>query len=91
LGVEPNQVIEAVERLVGHGQQAPSHPPIMVPRMVQVVEFGVEEKKLLAHPALGTGHLLLGLVREGQGMAITILRSLNIDPEQIRMKTLEMM
>jgi bifunctional DNase/RNase len=89
LGVDPKQISEAVARLVGQGHQAPSSEPIIVPRMVKVVEYSLEAKNELAHPALGTGHFLLGLVREGQGMAITILRTFNVDPEQLRTKTLE--
>jgi bifunctional DNase/RNase len=91
LGVDPKQISEAVMRLVGQGHQAPSTQPIIVPRMVKVVEYSLEAKNELAHPALGTGHFLLGLAREGQGMAITILRSFNVDPEQLRAKTLELL
>lgn len=89
LKVDPKQINEAVVRLVGQEAQSPPSQPIIVPRMVKVVEYSLEAKNQLGHPALGTGHFLLGLVREGHGMAITILRNFNVDPEQLRIKTIE--
>jgi RNA polymerase sigma factor (sigma-70 family) len=90
LGIELEQMMGAMTQLIGRGELAPVGEPMLVPRLAQVLEFAAEEQHKLGHPMIGTGHLLLGLVQEGEGMAITILRHLQVDLDQVRTRTLEL-
>ncbi len=87
LGVEPEQIIRAVERTVGRGERRPFGKPSLAPRTKRVIELAVDEARLMGHHYIGTEHLLLGLVREGEGIAVSILRSLGISLERVRSQT----
>ncbi len=87
LGVEPGQVIRAVERTVGRGERAPFGKPSLAPRTKRVIELAVEEARMMGHHYIGTEHLLLGLVREGEGIAVNVLRGLGINLDRIRTQT----
>jgi ATP-dependent Clp protease ATP-binding subunit ClpC len=62
-----------LERVIGHGQQPTSAAPGLTPRAKRVISLAAEEAKTLRHPYIGTGHLLLGLIREDEGIAGKIL------------------
>ncbi len=87
LGVEPGEIIRAVERTVGRGERRPFGKPTLAPRTKRVIELAVDEARLMGHHYIGTEHLLLGLVREGEGIAVSILRSLGISLERVRSQT----
>ena len=87
LGVEPSQVIRAVERTVGRGERAPFGKPTLAPRTKRVIELAVDEARLMGHHYIGTEHLLLGLVREGEGIAVNVLRGLGINLDRVRTQT----
>jgi len=87
LGVEPNQVIRAVERTVGRGERAPFGKPTLAPRTKRVIELAVDEARLMGHHYIGTEHLLLGLVREGEGIAVNVLRGLGVNLDRVRTQT----
>ncbi len=87
LGIEPNQVIRAVERTVGRGERAPFGKPTLAPRTKRVIELAVDEARLMGHHYIGTEHLLLGLVREGEGIAVNVLRGLGINLDRVRTQT----
>ncbi len=87
LGVEPEQIIRAVERTVGRGERRPFGKPTLAPRTKRVIELAVDEARLMGHHYIGTEHLLLGLVREGESIAVNILRSLGINLERVRRQT----
>jgi len=87
MGIEPAQVIKAVERAVGKGDRPPYGKPTLAPRTKRVIELSVEEARLMGHPYIGTEHLLLGLVREGEGIAVNVLRSLGVSLESVRTAT----
>jgi ATP-dependent Clp protease ATP-binding subunit ClpC len=87
LGVQPNQVIRAVERTVGRGERAPFGKPTLAPRTKRVIELAVDEARLMGHHYIGTEHLLLGLVREGEGIAVNVLRGLGINLDRVRTQT----
>lgn len=87
LGVEPTQVIRAVERTVGRGERAPFGKPTLAPRTKRVIELAVDEARLMGHHYIGTEHLLLGLVREGEGIAVNVLRGLGINLDRVRTQT----
>ena len=87
LGIEPAQVIRAVERTVGRGARPSFGKPTLAPRTKRVIELAVDEARLMGHHYIGTEHLLLGLVREGEGVAVNVLRSLGVDLDRVRTQT----
>jgi ATP-dependent Clp protease ATP-binding subunit ClpC len=86
LGLEADRVQEIVERLTGPGQNRGGKLDLS-PGTQQVLELAVEEARRMGHHYIGTEHLLLGLVRHGQGIALDVLRKLGVTPEQIRRQT----
>jgi ATP-dependent Clp protease ATP-binding subunit ClpC len=86
LGLEPERVQEIVERLAGPGQNRGGKLDL-APGTQQVLEYAVEEARRMGHHYIGTEHLLLGLVRFGEGVALDVLRKLGVTPEQIRRQT----
>ena len=87
LGVEPMQVVKAIERAVGKGDRPPYGKPTLAPRTKRVIELSVDEARLMGHQYIGTEHLLLGLVREGEGIAVNVLRSLGVSLDKVRTAT----
>ncbi len=86
LGLEADRVEEVVLRITGTGQQRAAKLDLS-PGTQQVLENAVEEARRLGHHYIGTEHLLLGLVRMGEGVALDVLRKLGVTPEQIRRQT----
>ncbi|MEW5867921.1 MAG: ATP-dependent Clp protease ATP-binding subunit [Chloroflexota bacterium] len=86
LGLEENRVQEIVERLTGPGQYRGGKLDLS-PGTQQVLEYAVEEARRMGHHYIGTEHLLLGLVRHGEGIAMDVLRKLGVSAEQIRRQT----
>jgi ATP-dependent Clp protease ATP-binding subunit ClpC len=86
LGLDANRVQEVVERLVGPGQAKPAKLDLS-PGTEQVLELAVDEARQMGHHYIGTEHLLLGLVRYGEGVALDVLRKLGVTAEQIRRQT----
>lgn len=86
LGQEADRVQEMVERLTGTGQYRGGKLDLS-PGTQQVLEYAVDEARRMGHHYIGTEHLLLGLVRYGEGVAIDVLRKLGVTPEQIRRQT----
>ena len=87
LGVDPAQVVRAVERTVGRGERPPFGKPTLAPRTKRVIELAVDEARLMGHHYIGTEHLLLGLVREGEGIAVNVLRGLGVSLDRVRTQT----
>jgi ATP-dependent Clp protease ATP-binding subunit ClpC len=86
LGLEGDRVQEIVERMTGTGTYRGGKLDLS-PGTQQVLEFSVDEARRLNHHYIGTEHLLLGLVRYGEGVALDVLRKLGVTPEQIRRQT----
>jgi ATP-dependent Clp protease ATP-binding subunit ClpC len=86
LGVELSKVRAAVERRIGRGDAATSPSEITLsPRTKKVIELAIDEAHKLGHSHIGTEHLLLGLVREGEGIASGgVLESLGVSLEKVR-------
>jgi ATP-dependent Clp protease ATP-binding subunit ClpC len=84
LKITPGQIRSSVERAVGRGPRPVLKQPALTPRTKQVIELAVDEARRLGHHYIGTEHLLLGLVREGKGVAVDVLRTLDAPPERIR-------
>jgi len=86
LGLDAERVQEIVERLTGPGQYRGGKLDLS-PGTQQVLEYAVEEARRMGHHYIGTEHILLGLVRYGEGIALDVLRKLGVSPEQIRRQT----
>src|SRR5215204_4331035 len=87
LGVELNKVRSAVEFIIGRGDRAVTGDIGLTPRAKKVIELSVDEARRLGHHYIGTEHLLLGLVREGEGIAVNVLRGLGINLDRVRTQT----
>lgn len=86
LGLETARVKEMVERLTGVGRHAAGRIEL-APATEQVLQVAIEEARRMGHHYIGTEHLLLGMVRQGEGVGLEVLRRLGITPEQIRRQT----
>src|SRR5213594_645589 len=85
LGVELSKVRTAVEFIIGRGDSTTSTSEITLsPRTKKVIELAIDEARKLGHSHVGTEHLLLGLVREGEGIASGVLESLGVSLEKVR-------
>src|SRR6266436_6061443 len=84
LGVELNKVRSAVEFIIGRGDRIVLGEIGLTPRAKKVIELAVDEARRLNHHYIGTEHLLLGLVREGEGIAAGVLESLGVNLEKVR-------
>src|ERR1700724_678636 len=78
LGISLEAVRAQVEEIIGHGGQAPSGHIPFTPRAKKVLELSLREALQLGHNYIGTEHILLGLIREGQGPAIEVLDRLGV-------------
>ena len=87
LGVELQKVRSAVEFIIGRGDRAVLGEIGLTPRAKKVIELAVDEARRLNHHYIGTEHLLLGLVREGEGIAAGVLESLGVNLERVRAET----
>ena len=87
LGVELSKVRSAVEFIIGRGDRATMGEIGLTPRAKKVIELAVDEARRLNHHYIGTEHLLLGLVREGEGIAASVLESLGVNLERVRAET----
>jgi ATP-dependent Clp protease ATP-binding subunit ClpC len=86
LGLEADRVQEIVERMTSPGQYRGGKLDL-APGTQQVLEYAVDEARNMGHHYIGTEHLLLGLVRSGEGVAMDVLRKLGVSAEQIRRQT----
>jgi ATP-dependent Clp protease ATP-binding subunit ClpC len=84
-----NQVASAIEFIIGRGKEPARTPVAYTPRVYKVLALALDEARQLDHNVVGTGHLLLGLVREGEGIAAGILESHGIGLAELRDATLQ--
>ena len=89
LGVELNKVRSAVEFIIGRGERMVVGDITLTPRAKRVIELSIEEARRLGHNYIGTEHLLLGLVREGEGIAAGVLESLGVNLEKVRSQVVQ--
>ena len=87
LGVNLAKVRAEVEAIVGRGGQTVQQEMVFTPRAKRVIELAFEEARQLNHNYIGTEHLLLGLIREGEGVAARVLTNLGVDPAKVRQQT----
>jgi len=85
LGIQLEQVRAEVEKMIGKGSASSRGEIGFTPRAKKVmVELAIEEARLLGHNYVGTEHILLGLIREGEGVAAQVLQNLGADLERVR-------
>ncbi len=87
LGVELTKVRSAVEFIIGRGERASGGEIGLTPRAKKVIELAVDEARRLSHHYIGTEHLLIGLMREGEGVAAGVLDSLGVNLDKVRAET----
>jgi len=87
LGVGLNRVRSAVEFIIGRGEKPSSGQVGLTPRAKRVIELAIDEARRLDHNYIGTEHLLLGLLSEGEGVAAHVLDSFGITLERARNET----
>ncbi len=90
LGVDLEKARSAVEMIIGRGDRPASGQVGLTPRAKRVIELAVDEARRLGHHHIGTEHLLLGLVREGEGIAAQTLESLGVTLEAVRAEVIRM-
>ena len=91
LGINLEQVREQVQDIIGQGQQAPSGHIPFTPRAKKVLELSLREALQLGHSYIGTEHLLLGLIREGEGVAAQVLTKLGADTNKVRQQVIQLL
>ncbi|HCE59998.1 ATP-dependent Clp protease ATP-binding subunit [Janibacter terrae] len=90
LGVSLDAVREQVQDIIGPGQQAPSGHIPFTPRAKKVLELSLREALQLGHNYIGTEHILLGLIREGEGVAAQVLVKLGADLGRVRQTVIQL-
>jgi ATP-dependent Clp protease ATP-binding subunit ClpC len=91
LGIALEAVRQQVEEIIGQGQQAPSGHIPFTPRAKKVLELSLREALQLGHNYIGTEHILLGLIREGEGVAAQVLVKLGADLNRVRQQVLQLL
>ncbi len=84
LGIGLNKVRSAVEFIIGRGEKPGTGETGLTPRAKKVIELAIDEARQMGHNYIGTEHLLLGLLREGEGVAASVLDSFGITLERTR-------
>ena len=87
LDVELSKIRSAVEFIIGRGERTPTGEIGLTPRAKKVIELAVDEARRLNHNYIGTEHLLIGLMREGEGVPAGVLESLGVTLDKIRAET----
>src|SRR4028118_64180 len=91
LGISLEGVRTQVEEIIGQGQQAPSGHIPFTPRAKKVLELSLREALQLGHNYIGTEHILLGLIREGEGVAAQVLVKLGADLNRVRQQVIQLL
>ena len=91
LGISLEAVREQVEDMIGKGQQKPTGHIPFTPRAKKVLELSLREALQLGHNYIGTEHILLGLIREGEGIAAQVLVKLGADLNSVRQQVIQLL
>jgi ATP-dependent Clp protease ATP-binding subunit ClpC len=91
LNISLEGVRAQVEEIIGQGQQAPSGHIPFTPRAKKVLELSLREALQLGHNYIGTEHILLGLIREGEGVAAQVLVKLGADLNRVRQQVIQLL
>jgi ATP-dependent Clp protease ATP-binding subunit ClpC len=91
LGLGPEKIQKEVENLIGRGQDSGQSIPHYTPRAKKVIELSMDEARKLGHSYVGTEHVLLGLIREGEGVAARVLNNLGVSLNKARQQVLQLL
>ena len=91
LGAEPSRVRTAVEFVIGRGDRPVVAQGGLTPRAKRVIELAIDEARRMDHHYIGSEHLLLGIVREGQGIAAGVLESLGVNLDTVRHEVIRLL
>jgi ATP-dependent Clp protease ATP-binding subunit ClpA len=91
LGITLEAARQQVEQIVGRGQEGPGKHIPFTPRGKKVLELSLREAIQLGHIYVGTEHILLGLIRDGDGVAMQVLADLAVDPNQARQRVIQVL
>jgi ATP-dependent Clp protease ATP-binding subunit ClpA len=91
LGIKLDSVRSQIEEIVGHGKSPTTGHIPFTPRAKRVLELSLRESLELGHRYIGTEHILLGLIREGDGVAAQVLHKLGADLDRVRQQVLALM
>ncbi|WP_404446892.1 ATP-dependent protease ATP-binding subunit ClpC [Sutcliffiella horikoshii] len=91
LGLGPEKIQKEVENLIGRGQDSGQAIPHYTPRAKKVIELSMDEARKLGHSYVGTEHVLLGLIREGEGVAARVLNNLGVSLNKARQQVLQLL
>jgi len=91
LGISLEAVRSQVEEIIGQGGQSPSGHIPFTPRAKKVLELSLREALQLGHNYIGTEHILLGLIREGEGVAAQVLVKLGADLSRVRQQVIQLL
>ena len=91
LGISLDAVREQVQDIIGQGQQQPTGHIPFTPRAKKVLELSLREALQLGHNYIGTEHILLGLIREGEGVAAQVLVKLGADLNRVRQQVIQLL
>ncbi|HEX2946240.1 MAG TPA: ATP-dependent Clp protease ATP-binding subunit [Clostridia bacterium] len=82
-GITEEKILKEIDELIGRGDHNGNQPLDFTPRTKRVLELGLVEARRLGHNYIGTEHLLLGVMREGESVAVRILMDLGVDPQKL--------
>jgi ATP-dependent Clp protease ATP-binding subunit ClpC len=91
LGISLDIVRQQVQEIIGQGQHAPSGHIPFTPAAKKVLELALSESEALGHHYVGTEHILLGLIREGDGVAAQVLVRLGADLNRVRQQVIQLL
>ncbi|MBE3576135.1 MAG: ATP-dependent Clp protease ATP-binding subunit [Limnochordales bacterium] len=91
MGISLDKVRSEVEKVIGRGEGNPIGQPTFTPRAKRVLELAFDEARNLGHTYIGTEHILLGLIREGEGVAAQVLKNLGADVDRVRRTVIELL
>ncbi|MBN9386555.1 MAG: hypothetical protein J0I20_00760 [Chloroflexi bacterium] len=88
MGLELSKLRSGVELIVGRGTRPPVGEPGLTPRSKRIIELAVDEARKLKHNFVGSEHLLLGMLQEGDGIAIGVLQNMQVDLGKVRQEVI---
>jgi ATP-dependent Clp protease ATP-binding subunit ClpC len=91
LGIAPEAVRQRVEEATGRGEQARSGHIPFTPQAKKVLELSLQESRALGHTYIGTEHILLGVIRQGEGVAVQVLSGLGADLDPVREQVIRLL
>ncbi len=90
-GITEDKVLRHIEELIGRGAESQEQPLGFTPRTKRVLELSFKEARRMGHNYIGTEHLLLGIMKEGESVAVRILMDLNVDPQKLLNELVKML